>query len=137
MCKNCDPSYKGRKTPFCIRADGGDCGMGLPRMVVGEGGGGGGGEVEKELGAMIDAQAAYIAQLDIAIVAQKAELATFKSKLCSVCGVCLKRDFRASGQRLCGKCQPATCTEEGCGKRLFKSWRFVAKCKEHGGREGV
>ena len=75
MCKNCDPSYKGRKDLFCIRADGGDCGMGLPH---------------------------YQPPMEAAI-----------------------------------KCQPSTCTEEGCGANLKKAWRFVAKCRVHGGREGV
>ena len=98
------------------------------------GGGGGGGEVEKELRAIIDAQAAYIAELDIAIAAQKAELATLR---CSVCGALLRGDFRASGQGLCAKCQPAKCIEEGCGARLNKTWRFVAKCRVHGGYEGL
>ena len=52
MCKNCDPSYKGRKDPFCIRADGGNCGMGLPRYLDSHpfpvGGGVGGGEGAEE-----------------------------------------------------------------------------------------
>ena len=54
-----------------------------------------------------------------------------------VCGKELRGDFRAGGQGLCATCQPAKCTEEGCGARLIKSWRFVGKCRVHGGREGV
>ena len=82
---------------------------------------------------IIAAQAAYIAELDIAIAAQKAELAALR---CSVCGTTLYRDLRASGQGLCAKCQPRKCTTEGCGKKVMKSWRFVGKCKEHGRYEG-
>ena len=129
MCKNCDPSYKGRKDLFCIRADGGDCGMGLPHYQPPMGG----------LRGIIEAQAAYIAELDTAIAAAKANLAALRTLNITrcVCGKQLRGMFRTSGQGLCAKCQPSTCTEEGCGVRLFKSWRFVAKCRVHGGREGV
>ena len=141
MCKNCDPSYKGRKDLFCIRADGGDCGMGLPhyqppmeaaikeRVVGGY----------DDLRGIIEAQAAYIAELDTAIAAAKANLAALRTLNITrcVCGKQLRGMFRTSGQGLCAKCQPSTCTEEGCGAKLFKSWRFVAKCRVHGGREGV
>ena len=146
MCKNCDPSYKGRKDLFCIRADGGDCGMGLPyyqppmeaaikeRVVGGYG----------DLRGIIEAQAAYIAELDTAIAAAKANLAALRThtktsvqlKRC-VCGKQLRGMWRTSGQGLCAQCQPSTCTEVGCGSHLKKAWRFVAKCRVHGGREGV
>ena len=52
----------------------------------------------------IAAQAAYIAKLDIAIAAEKATLATLRGaqgKNCSVCGASLRGKFRTSGQMLC------------------------------------
>ena len=88
----------------------------------------------------IAAQAAYIAKLDIAIAAEKATLATLRGaqgKNCSVCGKNLRGVFRTSGQGLCATCQPVKCTEEGCETSLKKDWRFVGKCRAHGGREGV
>ena len=88
----------------------------------------------------IAAQAVYIAKLDIAIAAEKATLATLRGvqgKNCSVCGASLRGKFRTSGQMLCQKCQPVKCTKEGCETSLKKDWRFVGKCRAHGGREGV
>ena len=121
-------------------------------IYIGGGGGGGGEEVEMKLRGVIEAQAAYIAKLDIAIAiaaqaayiakldiaiaAEKATLATLRGASC-VCGKKLTGVFRTSGQGLCATCQPAKCTEEGCEARLIKSWRFVGKCRVHGGREGV
>ena len=49
------------------------------------------------------------------------------------CGKKLVGEFRTSGQGLCKSHQPARCTVDGCGKGLNLSWRFVGKCKEHGG----
>ena len=56
---------------------------------------------------------------------------------CTVCAKQLRGMWRTSGQGLCQSCQPAKCTEEGCGKRLLKAWRFVGKCCAHGGYEGL
>lgn len=55
---------------------------------------------------------------------------------CQNCDKQLKGDFRQSGVGLCRNCLPSKCTAEGCGARLLVSWRFVGKCRKHGGYEG-
>lgn len=56
--------------------------------------------------------------------------------LCSNCGTTLKGDFRRSGVGLCKQCLPVSCTFTGCITKLYRDWRWVGKCKEHGGYTG-
>lgn len=58
------------------------------------------------------------------------------ANVCKDCGMWLRGDFRKSGLRLCRKCLPAHCTNDGCTTRLIREWRWVGKCREHGGYEG-
>ena len=53
------------------------------------------------------------------------------------CPKMLKGMWLTSGLGLCKSCLPSKCAEEGCEKRLLHSWRFVGKCKFHGGYEGL
>ncbi len=72
------------------------------------------------------------------IEALKAEIEELRKKggLC-VCGKWLRGKYRDSGQGLCACCQPKACTEKGCDTKLKRNWRFVGKCLNHGGYEGL
>lgn len=59
------------------------------------------------------------------------------ANVCKHCSCELKGDFRRSGVGLCKQCLPTICTIVDCTKALSrKEWRWVGKCKEHGGYEG-
>ena len=68
---------------------------------------------------IIAAQAAYIAELDIAIAAQKAELAALKVHKCLACGKELRGMFRASGQGLCANASLVRVPKRGVGRNCL------------------
>ena len=100
---------------------------------------------EHETADIIEDQRAEIEALKAENEALKAEVEALKGERpapvpdnytrCSApgCTTRLYGAFRTSGQGLCKSHLPAKCTVEGCGKKLWLTWRFVGKCKEHGG----